>query len=175
MQNTTLMKQRGFSLLELLVAMFIFTVGLLGIAGLQSYSLNNTQITGKQTYAMMYSQDLIDDIRSNASAINSYQLATGSSPSTPAVTCDSTDAGNIQVCTPLERAQYQVYRLYQQVKQSIDGDVDVEIIIDPVVNTSSNVVTINLSWQEKEKTKDPNTNIDTEQTKTKTYSLSALI
>jgi len=172
MVNLNHNKQNGFSLLELMVAMFILAVGLLGIAGLQSYSLKNTQISGKQTYAMMYSQDLIDNIRGNSSAIDNYALSNGATPATPSKNCDSTLSGNTQVCSAAELAQYQLYRLYQQVQESIDSNANVMISVSPVNNSPSKVVTIQFSWQEADKKQNP---VPSDGVSLKTYSISALI
>lgn len=179
MTNKAKNKQHGFTLLELLVAMFILAVGLLGIAGLQSYSLNNTQISGKQTYAILYTQELLDGIRSNASALalnaQPYTLSSTAAPTDPQIDCYSVSAGNLPACTPVQLARFQVYQTYQQLQNSISPDITMAINVEDVANSSTKVVTITLSWQEQVKTTDAQTITQTATTENKSYNLSALI
>lgn len=172
-------EQQGFSLLELMVAIFILGVGLLGIAGLQSYSLNNTQISGKQTYAILYSQELLDNIRSNADALalaeHPYVVSSGTAPTDPGVDCYSATSGNTPACSPLTLAKFQVYQLYQQLQQSVSPNVALAIDVQAVTNSNTKVVSINLSWQEQVKTNDAQSNTQAVKVENKKYSLSALI
>jgi len=179
-RNKCIYRQRGLTLLELLVAMFILAVGLLGIAGLQSYSLKSTQITGKQTYAILYTQELLDGIRSNASALSidpsPYSVASGTPPSDPGLNCYSKSAGNTPACSsPADIARFQVYQTYQQLQQNISPTVGMNISVATVTNSSSKVVSIQLSWQEEVKTTDGNTKAQSTKIEARSYNLSALI
>ena len=55
----------GFSLIEMLVALLVLTVGLLGMAGLQAYSLKNNTSAYTRSQANFLAYDILDAMRSN--------------------------------------------------------------------------------------------------------------
>ena len=73
--------QRGISLLEVLVAIVILSLGLLGITGLQITGLKNSHTAYLRGQAAQYAYDMIDRMRVNRqAAINgNYNLAMGDS------------------------------------------------------------------------------------------------
>jgi type IV pilus assembly protein PilV len=103
------MKRRseGFTLVEVLVALVIFAVGLLGIAALHIESLNAGRTALNRTQAVALASDLADRIRANrqactvGSASCEYESAIG------AVTaaCETTTG-----CTPAELAATDIFR-----------------------------------------------------------------
>lgn len=60
-----LKKQSAFTLLEVMIALVIFSIGLLGLAGLQSAGIRNNQISYSRTIAQQLVYDMADRIRSN--------------------------------------------------------------------------------------------------------------
>lgn len=70
--------QRGFSLIEVLVTLFILSVGLLGLAGLQSRMLVTEFETYQRSQAMLLVQDMANRIKANPAAARSgsYSSAT---------------------------------------------------------------------------------------------------
>ena len=60
-----LYKQRGASLIEVLVALLIFTVGLLGLAAMQLNSLQGTADSGQRSQSVWLMQDFIERMRAN--------------------------------------------------------------------------------------------------------------
>lgn len=58
-------RARGFSLLEVLVALVILSVGLLGLAALQARSLQFNQDAYVRTQATLLAYDIIDRMRAN--------------------------------------------------------------------------------------------------------------
>lgn len=74
---------RGFSLLEMLVALLVLSFGLLGVAGMQAMSLRNNNNAYLRTQANILTYDLADRMRANrVAAINlDYNIALGASPS----------------------------------------------------------------------------------------------
>lgn len=55
----------GFSLLEVMVALMILSIGLLGVAGVQLLSLQQTGNAQLRSQATMYAQDIVSRIRVN--------------------------------------------------------------------------------------------------------------
>lgn len=58
-------KTTGFTLLEVMVAMVIFSIGLLGLAGLMSQSLTYTNSSQYRTQATFLAYDMLDRMRNN--------------------------------------------------------------------------------------------------------------
>lgn len=73
------MKQSGFTLLEILVAMLVLSIGLLGLAGLMASSMRNNLSASHRTQATWMAYDIIDRMRANrANAITgSYTTGLG--------------------------------------------------------------------------------------------------
>ena len=67
--------QRGFSLLELLVALVVFSIGLLAIAGLQTVSKQANFEGAQRTTASQIAYGLLEDIRTNGNAVDTYRTA----------------------------------------------------------------------------------------------------
>lgn len=57
--------ERGMTLVEVLVALLVLSIGLLGIAALQTTGLRSTQTAGARSQAVMLSYDIIDRMRAN--------------------------------------------------------------------------------------------------------------
>lgn len=68
-------RQRGFSLIEALIALVVLSIGLLGIAALQTQSLLQSRNAFLTSQATSLAQDMADRIRANPQG--SYNLAEG--------------------------------------------------------------------------------------------------
>ena len=60
------MNNRGFSLIEVMVAMVILTIGLLGVAGLQSTAITGNQHGNTMMQATTLAEETIEQIRNAA-------------------------------------------------------------------------------------------------------------
>ncbi|WNO59994.1 type IV pilus modification protein PilV [Rheinheimera sp. MMS21-TC3] len=58
-------KQQGTSLLEVLIAVLVLAVGILGIAGLQSVSLRSTNTAHERAMAVILTETLFEVMRTN--------------------------------------------------------------------------------------------------------------
>jgi type IV pilus assembly protein PilV len=58
-------KIAGFTLLEVMVALLIFSIGLLGLAGLQGGSLQNNKTADMRSIAIIAAHDMAERIRAN--------------------------------------------------------------------------------------------------------------
>jgi type IV pilus assembly protein PilV len=74
--------QRGFSLIEVLIAVVVLSIGLLGIAALQGVSLRSGNEAVARTEATLAAYDLLDRIRANRNAtdLDDYVLDFGEAP-----------------------------------------------------------------------------------------------
>jgi len=76
-------KSAGFSLLEVLVALLVLSVGLLGLAALQAVALKSNHGAYQRSQATFLAYDIIDRMRANRvlAISGSYNLAMASAPS----------------------------------------------------------------------------------------------
>lgn len=75
-----LLRQDGFSLLEVLVAIVVLALGLLGLAGLQITSLQGGHGAYLRAQAALLAYDMGDRIRANQADIDGYAHASGAAP-----------------------------------------------------------------------------------------------
>ena len=84
-------QQRGFSLLELFIALLIFSIGMLAIAGLQVVSKKANFEAIQRTAAAQIAHGLLEDMRTNGDAVGVYLAAgdvgRGSRGAEPAPNC----------------------------------------------------------------------------------------
>lgn len=72
---------KGFTLLEVLVALVILSVGLLGLAGLQTTGIRNNHSANLRSQATILAYDIADRIRANKTNSAAYAVAIGGDPS----------------------------------------------------------------------------------------------
>jgi type IV pilus assembly protein PilV len=71
-------RQRGVSLVEVLVASVVLSIGLLGLAGLQASGLRVGQSSIQRGQAAQLAYDIVERMRVNAAGASSYELALNS-------------------------------------------------------------------------------------------------
>lgn len=74
--------QQGIAMLEVLIAFFVLSIGLLGLAGLQIKALQFNQSSFQQSQAAIEVYDMLDRMRMNRSAVTTGGYATGGFVST---------------------------------------------------------------------------------------------
>lgn len=79
-------RQRGAGLVEVMVALVILAVGLLGIAGLQLASLQNNHSAALRSQAITLCYDALDRMRANRDAANVGDYTTDFADAAPAGT-----------------------------------------------------------------------------------------
>jgi type IV pilus assembly protein PilV len=99
----------GFSMIEVLVAVVILAVGILGVAGLQGTSLRNTHSAHLRSQATSIAQDMIERMRVNRDTAlanaNNYAVALGTAVAAPPVNCAVADCTNAQLAA-FDRSQW---------------------------------------------------------------------
>jgi type IV pilus assembly protein PilV len=149
---------RGFTLLEVLVALFVLSVGLLGLAALQIHSLSLSTTSYFRTQATVSVYDLIDRMRSNRQAFlnNGYHtpnLAAADAAVEAYEACDnggSCDCGSV-ACNAANLAIYDLGTWYKQIEKVLpQADGQNRALITR--NATTNEVTIRIQWVEKDLT-----------------------
>jgi type IV pilus assembly protein PilV len=69
---TTTPSPRGFTLLEVLIAIVIFSFGMLGLAALQAYSVKTNQSAHLRSEATALAGMMMDSIRANRTNVGAY-------------------------------------------------------------------------------------------------------
>ncbi|UPQ83460.1 type IV pilus modification protein PilV [Pseudomonas knackmussii] len=85
--SLSLQKQRGATLIEVLIALLIFTVGLLGLAAMQLSSLQSTADSGQRSQSVWLMQDLIERMRANPDGTAAQYAAAPNCAALPARMC----------------------------------------------------------------------------------------
>lgn len=78
----TMMKQSGFTMLEVMVAILIMAIGMLGLAGLMAASMRNNHGAYFRTQAVWMAYDAADRMRANRqnALAGNYNIALGAAP-----------------------------------------------------------------------------------------------
>ena len=85
--------QHGVGLVEVLVALLILSVGVLGFVALQYRALEATAESGSRVQAIAIARDLSEKIRANRNVFNNYrtEIQTPTNQKTFAVDCRTTN------------------------------------------------------------------------------------
>lgn len=89
MHSNAIRNVRGFTLLEVLIALLIFSLGLLGLAGLMVVSVKTNQSAYLRTQASFLAQSMADRMRANIAVIDEYE-ATYDESTAGAASCEAT-------------------------------------------------------------------------------------
>jgi type IV pilus assembly protein PilV len=102
-------RQHGFTLLELLIALLVLSIGLLGLAALQTVGLRSNQMASMRTVATQAAYEMTDRMRANPAGLTItnqyYVLATGDATPTIATDCDA-EACNTQELADFDLGQW---------------------------------------------------------------------
>ena len=92
-QQTLLLK--GFTLLEVMIAMVIFAVGLLGLAGIQALSLESSHSSYSRSQAVLLAYEMVDRMKANSDVGASYisTAATAATEPSSGNMCDANTCG----------------------------------------------------------------------------------
>lgn len=158
--NLTNMKTNtGFTLVEVLVAVVVLAVGLLGLAGLQASSLGNNQSAYTRSLATQLAYDIADRMRANVvntglMASSAYcvnppapapQLCTAGRPAPLQVaSCGAPPGATVAGCTTVQMAQNDVFEWNRDIDNALGPNATRSI----TVVAATRVFTITLSWDD---------------------------
>lgn len=137
--------QRGFSLVEALLALLVLTFGLLGIATLQLSGVSKNRLTFERSQAALLANEIVERIRANptGAANGDYDLDVGGKAQT-SLTCVGVSAD----CSPAELATADLAYWQGRVTELL-GDTETEIQVTVVAGSASSV-NLTISWHASE-------------------------
>ena len=155
---TNMRSARGFSMIELLVAVLVMGIGVLGITGLQMVSLQNNRGALVRAEAVQLAYDMLDRVRANPGA--TYGPLNLATPPAVATNCHAADCTQAQMvtfdqsvwkcslglwntnanCAALRDGVILPIAANQPGLPSGDGRIQ--------VNAGTGIVTITVQWQE---------------------------
>lgn len=91
--------QNAFTLLEIMVAMVIFAVGMLGLAGIQGLSLENSHSSYSRSQAILTAYEIVDRMKANSTAGATYVITPATVTAEPGTLCDAVACNNVQMAT----------------------------------------------------------------------------
>lgn len=136
---------QGFTLVEVLVALVVLSIGLLGIAALYVESLRAGREALTRSNGVTLAGDMADRIRANRQAGAAYRKA-------------ATDVGNLDLnceqggtsanCTPAVMAAYDIAAWENAIKATLPGGNEATGIIAVDTSTNPSTYVITVSWVE---------------------------
>jgi type IV pilus assembly protein PilV len=156
----------GFSLMEVLVAVFVLALGVIGVAGMQLAAVRTTQQSRFQSNAIQIASEMADKMRANAGQMKladgdnpflsvSYASTGDTAPGAPDKQCYAAK------CSASELASFDIYDLQKRVKallpsgrvavcrDSAPWDADAGAFKWNCDANDKGPVVIKLGWQEK--------------------------
>ncbi len=148
---STFSRNAGFTLVEVLTALVIFAIGMLGIASLQVNGIRHTHTAYQRSQAVLLAQDLTEKMRANPLAMAPADLLYLQDPST--IDPSSVNDCATTSCNSRERAAYDLVEWYTTINTLLrDGNGIACQDSTPGDGSCDNLpggdILIQISWQE---------------------------
>lgn len=160
MNRTPYIRIRGFTLMEVLVALVIISIGLLGIAAMQASAITSTHASQTESLVSIEARSLADAMQANPNYWAGGNFPTSAftvaGPATGSSTGTVTDAGlgatvpscASTACTDIQLAAYDVQTWGAQLNTQIPGATG-HILCTTAAPTACNIT---INWTQKAST-----------------------
>jgi type IV pilus assembly protein PilV len=147
-------KKKGFTLIEVLIAMIILSFGLLGLAALQASGLKQNLSAHQRSQATTLAYDFADRLRANSMQRVTYMANAGGN-GTQTANCLTTTG-----CNVIEMANHDIFAWKNQIASSLPSGTgalahtagDTTVCASPLEATDSecadDVFTTTITWDE---------------------------
>ncbi len=145
---------KGFTLLEVMIAVFVLAIGLLGIAALQMTGVKNNHTASIRTQATQLSYNLADRMRANIDGTVAGNYLASAAPGV-GFDCLTNFTGTTVAnkCSASEMAQADLDWWFDLAGNSmalVAGVGNTDVTCDAAPCTSGSLVTINITWNEQD-------------------------
>ena len=124
--------QRGVGLIEVMVALLLLSVAVLGYSALQGQAIKVTNESLERSQSLVMMRTIAEKIRANPSAIVTYETTLNSStpPTAPANLCGLDGGAITDLCQPAELAVAESFKIKSELQ-----NYDFQIQMHPCPNT----------------------------------------
>jgi type IV pilus assembly protein PilV len=146
-------KQKGVSLVEILITIVILGIGFIGISGLQLAGLKYSYGAHTRTQASLLTNDILDRMRANrARALNTSDYLFDFTDSIPTITANCTTSP----CTTAQMASYDRAQWLTNVKTILpNGTAEITAITTAAVATGTErTFQVTLRWKQSNTSED---------------------
>ena len=154
-------RSRGMTLIEVLISIVIFAIGLLGIAALQVAGLRYTKGSQTRAVAALQAENMADRMRANKIGVDDGNYL---NPGVEAVNCENS------VCSTAELAAFDWNRWLSETRQALgvrraDGQINTDNAVNATIcidatpddgtagawacDDSGNIYAIKIEWRER--------------------------
>jgi type IV pilus assembly protein PilV len=138
-------RSQGFTLIEVLIAMVILAVGLLGLAALQASSLKNNQSAYYRSQATQLASDIADRMRANMAGKGGYL-------SNPTTAEQKNNCTTTVGCTAEEMAENDLFEWNRAIQNILPGANDSKAFgnIEQVQSVADGIdtYTVTIRWND---------------------------
>lgn len=153
-------REAGVGLIEVLIAVLVFAVGVLGMVAMQVSAKRNGYEATQRSVATSLARDILERMRSNPGQLDAYEVTNQGEIASVAKDCSATGVD----CTPAELAAYDLYdwsRLLAGASSrvTIDGSTsNAGGLVNSLacISNDNGDVTVELSWRGVDRLEDPN-------------------
>jgi type IV pilus assembly protein PilV len=149
MKTLKTIKNCGFTMVEVMVALLILSIGLLGLAMLQVTNLQFNTDAYTRTQATLIAYDIIDRMRVNPTGITNgyYKILNDTDYTSNIQPCTAATCGCPSGCNAQALAIYDLWRWYSMQEKYLPGTP----IKRSTINVDANkLVTVTINWMEKD-------------------------
>ncbi|HEV2621257.1 MAG TPA: type IV pilus modification protein PilV [Frateuria sp.] len=136
--------QRGFTLIEVLVAVVVVSLGMLGVAGTLLTATRSASSNYLKQQAVQYAYDMVDRIRANA-VVAQTSSAYSASLAAPSATAPSPDCG-VKPCTSAQMAAYDIWQWQTGLKKDLPSGLG---SVNVATGTGGSTVTVVVQWSDR--------------------------
>lgn len=129
-------RETGFTMIEVLVALIILAIGLLGVAGVQTLAMKQTTNSHVRSQVSILAYDMVERVRANlpGAETGAYSSVTGAPETVPS--CSPCNSAQIAV---LDASQW-----FSNLNGSIPGFTGASVVL------ANGVATITINWSERD-------------------------
>lgn len=124
--------QTGVGLVEVMVALLLLAVAILGYSALQGQAIKSTNESFERSQSLVMMRNIAEKIHANPSAIATYvaQLNVAAVPTAPGNQCGLNGVAVTTLCTPAQLAEAESYKVRADLQ-----NYDFQIQMHPCPNT----------------------------------------